>query len=108
MTIAYKCKNAINIGTIATVVYTVPVGTTAVVTSFIVANRSGVDATVDITVTHSAVVSYLVRQAPLPANGAIIPLGDGNKQPLEAGDLITVTASAATTADATLGVMEES
>lgn len=110
MTVAYKLKNAAAIGTVATDLYTVPVSTVGVVTGLILANRSAGAITVSVQITDSSagVQTYIVKDAPIPVAGAIVPIGDGNKQNLEAADKITITSSAAGSCDATASIMEES
>lgn len=105
-------KNALSasIGTSETDVYTVPSATTTTVIGATVANRTSSTINVDVTVTDTSatVTTYLVKGAPVPANGALVVVGGDQKVVLEATDKISVTSDTATSADATISVLEQS
>jgi hypothetical protein len=62
--------------------------------------------TVDVYVTSAAVDYYLVKTAPIPVGGALVPIGGDAKVVLESGDAIKVVSNTLTSADATLSVLE--
>jgi len=109
----FKLKTKASVGTSLTTVYTVPTtpSTTTVVIGLTVANKTGasVNASAQIvtasTTGENADDVYIVKDIPLPS-GSSVEMMSGNKINLEAGDIIKVQSSAATSLDASLSIME--
>jgi len=107
----FKLKTKASVGTSLTTVYTVPASTTTVVIGLTVANKTGasVNASAQIvtasTTGENADDVYIVKDIPLPS-GSSVEMMSGNKINLEAGDIIKVQSSAATSLDASLSIME--
>lgn len=98
----FKNYTSASVGTSPATVYTVPASTTAVMIGLNLANVSASQITVDV----QAAGAYVVKGAPIPAGSALSVL-DG-KIILEATDTVVVTASAASSADVLLSVLEQS
>ena len=90
--------------TTVTTVYTAPGATTAVVIGLIVANDSGSDTTVTVSVTKGATTVNLLNAAPLPSASNISVLSNNNRVVLLTGNSISVTAAA--NVDVTVSVLE--
>ena len=100
-------KNTItqNVGTSATTVYTA-VGN-AIIIGLDVANTSAVGAaiTIDVTITKGATTIYYIKGAPIPA-GSTLQVIAGQKLVLANSDVLKLVASAASSADATVSLLE--
>lgn len=90
--------------TTQTTVYTAPSATQSTVIGMSVANTAASTASVSIQVTMGATTVYLVKNAPVPVGGAIVPVGGDQKVVLEAGDAIKVTSDQ--TVDVLLSALE--
>jgi len=102
--------NLANIDNALVTVYTCPASTVAFVHNLILANISGAAINVDVTYTKNAsgVTTYLVFNAPIPAGGSLVVLGDNNKQAMQAADIIRVRATSGTNVlDCTGSVLEQ-
>jgi hypothetical protein len=92
---AQTFNNAVaNNVTTVTTVYTAPAATTSVVIGLVVANDSGSDTTVTVSVTKGATTVNLLNTAPLPAASNISVLSNNNRVVLLTGNSISVTAAA--------------
>jgi hypothetical protein len=80
--------------TTVTTVYTAPASTQSVIIGLIVANDSGSDTTVTVSVTKSATTVNLLTSAPLPAASNLSVLSNNNRLVLATGNSISVTAAA--------------
>jgi hypothetical protein len=98
----FKNYTSASVGTSPATVYTVPASTTSVAIGMNIANVSASQITVDV----QAAGAYVVKGAPIPAGSALSVL-DG-KIILETTDTVVVTASAASSADVLLSVLEQS
>ena len=100
-------KNAaVAIGTSATTLYTAPAGTTGIIHAIYISNVDGVnDATVDITVTDTSVgqTFHIMKTVEVPSDSTLVIEKPIN---LEAGDILKVTASAASDLEAFASVLE--
>lgn len=81
--------------TTVTTVYTAPASTTGTIIGLIVANDSGTDTTVTVSVTKGATTANLLNSAPLPAASNLSVLSNNNRLVLLTGNSISVTAAAA-------------
>lgn len=81
--------------TTVTTVYTAPAATTSTVIGLVVANDSGSDTTVTVSVTKGATTVNLLNSAPLPSASNLSVLSNNNRLVLLTGNSITVTAAAA-------------
>lgn len=104
----FKLKSANNLTTSLDTKYTVPSSTTAVVLSISFANTSNASKTVDIQIisdTDSNANAYLGKSLPVPAGGTL-EIMQGNKLVLETTDAIKARASAGSSVDILISVME--
>jgi hypothetical protein len=83
-------------------VYTIPASTTGILMGLNLANKTGSQVTSSVQMGST----YIVKDAPIPAGSALGVL-DG-KLIAEAGEAITVTASANTAVDVIISVLEQS
>lgn len=90
--------------TSVTTVYTAPAATTSVIVGLIVANDSGTDTTVTVSVTKGATTVDLLTSAPLPAASNLSVLSNNNRLVLLTGNSIAVTA--ANNVDVIASIME--
>jgi hypothetical protein len=104
-------KNAVSsaIGTSQTSVYTVPSATTSTVIGLTVSNITSSDITVDVVVTDTSASTsvHIVKGATVPVGGAVVPIGGDQKVVLEATDILKVTSSASSSADALVSVLQQ-
>jgi hypothetical protein len=103
-------KNAslvsVNHAALATL-YTCPASTTGIILGLALTNKTdnSVNATVQMTDTSASTTPLLLNEVTIPAN-TTLEVFAGQKYVLEAGDLLKVQASAATSLDAVLGLMQ--
>lgn len=90
--------------TTQTTVYTAPSATQSTVIGMSVANTSASVAAVSVQVTTGGTTVYLIKSAPVPVGGALVPVGGDQKVVLEAGDAIKVTSDQ--TVDVLLSALE--
>lgn len=81
--------------TTVTTVYTAPAATTSVIVGFVVANDTGSDTTITVSVTKGATTVNLLTSAPLPTASNLSVLSNNNRLVLLTGNSIAVTAGAA-------------
>tara|TARA_R110002051_G_C8426475_1_gene452746 strand:+ start:185 stop:520 length:336 start_codon:yes stop_codon:yes gene_type:complete len=105
----FKVKTKLNAGVQASpsTVYTCPSSTTAVLVGLTLANTAAsasITATVTLTNNDGDNVT-LLKNAPLPS-GSSLEMMSGNKIVMEASDILKAYASAASSMDCTLSLME--
>ena len=61
---------------------------------------------IDVTLNDGANDTYIVKDAPVPVGGALVPIGGNQKIVMVTGDSIKVNSSAASSVDAVLSVLE--
>ena len=93
-----------NVGTSASTLVTVSGGTTAAIASLVVANTTASPITCDVYFTRSAVDYYLVKSATIPVGGSLEVI-QGNRVVIIAADVLKVVASAASSADVVVSVL---
>ena len=102
-------KFSTNIGTTATAVggYQVllDVQTTAIGLSLANVSASQVTATVTLN-TQAGDTVHIIKDAPIPSGGALIPIGGDMKVVMEHNDQIKVTSDTASSIDAILDILE--
>jgi len=107
----FKLKSASNLTTSLATKYTVPSSTTAVVLSISFANTTASSKTVDIQIisdtsdTETNANAYLGKSLPVPAGGTL-EIMQGNKLVLQTTDAIKAKASAGSSVDILISVME--
>lgn len=85
-------KNYMGAGvTTATTIYTAPAATQSTVIGMNIANTASAAASVSVELESGANTVHVVKNAPIPVGGALVPIGGDQKLVLEAGDLIKVT-----------------
>jgi hypothetical protein len=105
----FKVKTKLNTGVQASpsTIYTCPSSTTAVLVGLTLANTAAsasITATVTLTNNDGDNVT-LLRNAPIPS-GSSLEMMSGNKIVMEASDILKAYASAASSMDCTLSLME--
>ena len=95
-----------NVGTTATTALTGASGAQTTVIGMTVANTTTGTVTASVTLTSGATTVYLVKNASVPAGGALVPIGGDQKVVVEASDVIQVQSSAATSLDVIVSVLE--
>jgi len=102
-----------NIGTTATTVLTGATGAQTTVIGMTVANITTNPVTVTVTLSKISPAPFggtgtvsLVKNATVPAGGALVPIGGDQKLVVEATDFIQVQSSAATSLDVIVSVLE--
>lgn len=90
--------------TTQTTVYTAPSATQSTIIGMTVANTAASLATISVQVTMGGTTVYLIKNAPVPVGGAMVPVGGDQKVVLEAADAIKVTSDQ--TVDVLLSVLE--
>lgn len=85
-------KNFLGAGiTTATTIYTAPAATQSTVIGMNIANASNTTATVSVQIQSGSTTVHIVKGAPIPTGGALVPVGGDQKLVLVSGDLIKVT-----------------
>ena len=104
---AVKTNIAIDSGTYTTV-YASPAGKVSIILECAIANTTAaaIDSSVVITDTSAGVSSYIVKGAPIPAGGALKVIS-GQKIVLEATDILKAAASAGSSADCIVSILED-
>lgn len=95
-----------NVGTTPVVLVTAASATQTTVIGLTASNTTTSPITVDVYVTASATNYYLVKGATVPVGGSLALFGSDGKLVLNTGDAFTVVASAATSADIILSVLQ--
>ena len=93
-------------GTSATTVLTGATGAQTTVIGMTVANTTTGTVTASVTLTSGGTTVFLVKNASVPAGGSLVPVGGDQKVVVEAGDVIQVQSSAATSLDVIVSVLE--
>ena len=88
--------------------YAAPAGKVSIILECDIANTTAaaIDASVVITDTSAGVSSYIVKEAPIPTGGALKVIS-GQKIVLEALDSIKAAASAGSSADCIVSILED-
>jgi hypothetical protein len=95
-----------NVGTSATTVITGASGAQTTVIGMTVANTTTSTVTASVTLTSGATTVFLVKNASVPAGGALVPIGGDQKVVVEASDVIQVQSSASSSLDVIVSVLE--
>lgn len=91
----------------AMTVYTCPASTATTIIGMTVTNISGNQIAVDVQLENNDGDNvYLIKDAPVPVGGALVPVGGDQKVVMEASDVIKVTSDTANSADITMSVLE--
>ena len=104
----FKAKTKLNVGVSSGVstIYTVPSSTTAVLVGLTLANTSSSSITATVTLTNNDGDNVtLLKNAPIPV-GSSLEVMSGNKIVMEASDILKAYASASSSMDCTLSLME--
>ena len=104
---SFKSKTDTAIGTSAATLYTCPAATTGIILGLALTNKTdnSVNASVQLTDTSASISPLLLNEVTIPAN-TTLEVFAGQKYVLETGDILKVQASAATSLDAVLGLMQ--
>ena len=104
----FKRKLSRSIGTSLTAVggYTVAASTEVTVIGLAIANTTGAQILVDVTVNDGSNDTYLVKQAPVPSGGSIVIIGGDQKVVLETNDSIKVKSDTASSVDVVMSILE--
>ena len=105
----FKVKTSGSIGATAHTVYTCPTGTQTTVIGLNLANilTTGITANVLFENADSDNIS-IIKNAPIPTGSALPPIGGTQKLVMEAGDLLKVSSSDASSVDCAISVLEVS
>jgi hypothetical protein len=104
----FKVKTKLNVGISSGIstIYTVPSSTTAVLVGLTLANTSSNSITATVTLTNNDGDNVtLLKDAPVPT-GSSLEMMSGNKIVMEASDILKAYASAGSSLDCTLSLME--
>lgn len=101
-------KASANIGNTAQTVgsYTVSSGTKTVVLGLTIANTAGSTINADVWINNGANNFYLIKDAPISAGGALVPIGGDQKLVLEFNDNVRVISDSADSISAIMSIME--
>jgi len=92
----------------ASTVYTTPSSTTSIILGVMLANKNAASRTVTVTWTDSSdsdASTTMLNEVTIPGDSSLEVLA-GQKYVLEAGDLLKCLASAASSIDVTVGIMQ--
>jgi hypothetical protein len=94
-----------NVGTSVSVVVTGGAAQTTVY-SMTVANTTGATISVTVRLNSGATTCTMCKNAPVPAGGSLVVIGEPQKVALETGDTIDVLSSAVSSADVIVSTVE--
>ena len=105
---AFKNKTQRQIGTSLTAIesYTVGGSTETTVIGLTISNTTTSVIEVDATLNDGSNDFYIVKNAPVPAGGALVAVGGDQKVVLMPGDSIKVKSDTATSADVIMSILE--
>jgi hypothetical protein len=88
----------------------VPAATTSTIIGLVVSNIHSAEISIDIQVTDTSAGTtvYMLKAAPIPIGGAIVPIGGEQKVVLETTDVLKITSDTASSADVIVSVLEQS
>jgi hypothetical protein len=97
------------VGTSLTAVgsHTVAGGTTETCIGMTVSNVSGSSVNVTVTYNDGSSDTNIVKNAPLPSGGSLVPIGGDQKIVLTTGDSIKVSSNTASSIDAIISVLQQ-
>jgi hypothetical protein len=95
-----------DVGTSASTVYTCPSVTQTTVIGLSMANTTTANITSDAYITRSGTDYYLIKGAIVPVGGALVIVGGDQKVVMQAGDVLKVVNSAATSGDVIASLLE--
>jgi len=91
----------------AMTVYTCPSATQTTIIGMTLANITTSQVVVDVQLENNDGDNvYLVKDVPIPAGSAFVPVGGDQKVVMEASDVIKVTSDTANSVDSTLSILE--
>ena len=91
----------------AMTIYTCPASTETTIIGMTISNITTSQILVDVTFENSDGDNvYILKEAPIPVGGALVPVGGEQKIVMEASDIIKVTSDTANSADTTLSILE--
>lgn len=102
----FKNQFAKNVGTSAATVYTCPSVTQTTIIGLSIANTTVGTISADVYITSGGIDYYLVKTATVPVGGSLVVVGGDQKTVLEAGDILKVVTSAASSADVVCSILE--
>ena len=105
----FKRKFSTNIGTTATAVggYQVLLDVQTTAIGLALANVASSQITVSVTLnTQAGDTIHIIKDAPIPSGGALIPIGGDQKVVMEHNDQIKVVSDTASSVDAILSILE--
>ena len=105
---AFKNKTQRQIGTSLTAIesYTVGGSTETTVIGLTIANTTTSVIEVDAALNNGSNDYYIVKNAPVPAGGALVAVGGDQKVVMMPGDSIKVKSDTATSADVIMSILE--
>lgn len=107
---SFKLKTFDGSSTIANddmTIYTCPAGASATIIGMSIANITTSQITVDVKVENSDGNNvFIIKDAPIPVGGTLIPVGGDQKLVLEGSDVVKVQSDTANSADTALSVLE--
>ena len=105
----FKVKTSGSIGTSAGTIYTCPSSTQTTVIGLNLANilTTGITANVLLENADGDNIN-IIKNAPIPSGSALAPIGGTQKLVMEAGDILKVSSSNASSIDCALSVLEVS
>jgi len=105
---AFKNKTQRQIGTSLTAIesYTVAGSTETTIIGLTISNTTTSVIEVDATLNDGSNDFYIVKNAPVPAGGALVAVGGDQKVVLMPGDSIKVKSDTATSADVIMSILE--
>ena len=99
----FKSSGLVN-NTTANTLYTVPAATQTTAIGLVVANKTSGTVTANVTITRSANTYSLINQGVIMTGSSLVVIGGDQKVVLQAGDVVSISSSAA--CDAWISVLE--
>lgn len=96
----------VGLGTTATILYTVPVGTTTTIIGMTLANKIATGVRVDVEIISGVDIINISKGMAVPTNETYVPVGGVQKLVLKAGEQIRVKSDTAASIDVFASMLE--
>ena len=106
MAASFKNQVVAGVGTSDTTIHTAQASVNTTLIGMTIANVTANQIKASVKVTSGGVTAYLIKDAPIPVGGTLVPIGGEQKVVLEAADVIKVVTDMAAAADVVLSYLE--
>jgi hypothetical protein len=106
MAAAFKNQVVAGVGNTDQTIHTAQASVNTTLIGMTIANVTANQIKASVKVTSGATTAYIIKDAPIPVGGTLVPIGGEQKVVLEAADVIEVVTDTAAAADVILSYLE--